>query len=282
MLPAGGLLLGVVTWLWVARRPKPAVDPVEANALHGGRMSMRDSLFVGVQSIISNGFGASVGLEAAYAQLGAALASLTGGALNLRRSDLRAFVGAGAGAAIAAAFGAPLTGAFYAFEIIIGSYTVANIAPVVGAALAATLVTRVLHAQPSSLHAAATDTLTLTHYLLFSLLGLICALIGIAIMRAVAATDAVASRLPGPAWPRPMLGALVLAALAFAAPQTLSAGHGAMRLDLGADLAMGVLVFSSSPSRPPRSWPWASASAAACSSPRCTWARWSDASTSSP
>jgi chloride channel protein, CIC family len=243
VLPAGGLLLGVVTWLWVSRRPKPAVDPVEANALHGGRMSMRDSLFVGVQSIISNGFGASVGLEAAYAQLGAAVASLTGGALNLRRSDLRAFVGAGAGAGIAAAFSAPLTGAFYGFEIIIGSYSIANITPVVVAALAATLVTAVLHAQPLSLHAAATDTLTLTHYLLFSLLGLICALIGIAIMRLVAMTDRTVSRLPGPAWPRPMFGALLLAILAWMAPQTLSAGHGAMRLAIGADLAIGALVF---------------------------------------
>ena len=131
VLPVGGLLLGAVTAAWLRRRPKPVVDPVEANALRGGRMSARDSAFVGVQSLISNGFGASVGLEAAYVQLGSGLASLTGGALNLRRSDLRAFVGAGAGAAIAAAFGAPLTGAFYAFEIIIGSYTVANIAPVV-------------------------------------------------------------------------------------------------------------------------------------------------------
>jgi chloride channel protein, CIC family len=243
VLPAGGLLFGLVTWLWVSRRPKPAVDPVEANALHGGRMSMSDSLFVGVQSIISNGFGASVGLEAAYAQLGAAIASLTGGALNLRRSDLRTFVGAGAGAGIAAAFGAPLTGAFYGFEIIIGSYSIANIAPVVAAALAATLVTALLHAQPLSLHATATDTLRLSHYLLFSVLGLICALIGIAIMRLVAATDGLVSRLPGPAWPRPMLGAVLLAALAWAAPQTLSSGHGAMGLGLGGELAMSALIF---------------------------------------
>ncbi|MDQ2860195.1 MAG: chloride channel protein, partial [Pseudomonadota bacterium] len=244
VLPAGGLLLGVLTWLWVARRPKPMVDPVEANALHGGRMSMRDSLFVGVQSIISNGFGASVGLEAAYAQVGAAIASLTGGALNLRRNDLRTFVGAGAGAGIAAAFGAPLTGAFYGFEIIIGSYAVANVAPVVAAALAATLVTGLLHAQPLSIHAVATDTLTLTHYLLFAALGLLCALVGVAIMRLVAITESVVSRLPGPAWPRLMLGGLVLAALAFAWPQTLSSGHGAMRAGLFADLAIGVLVIA--------------------------------------
>lgn len=49
----------------IARAKIPrAVDPIEANALHGGRMSVRDSLIVTAQTIISNGFGASVGLEA--------------------------------------------------------------------------------------------------------------------------------------------------------------------------------------------------------------------------
>ena len=38
-------------------------------------------------------------------------------------------VGCGAAGAIAAAFGAPLTGAFYAFELVIGSYTIANWRP---------------------------------------------------------------------------------------------------------------------------------------------------------
>ena len=40
------------------------VDPIEANALQGGRMSVTDSLFIGAQTLLSNGCGASVGLEA--------------------------------------------------------------------------------------------------------------------------------------------------------------------------------------------------------------------------
>ena len=69
-----------------------------------------------------------MGLEAAYAQMGGALASITGRLLQPAPQRPAHLVGAGAGAAIGAAFGAPLTGAFYAFEIIIGSYTVANVA----------------------------------------------------------------------------------------------------------------------------------------------------------
>jgi CIC family chloride channel protein len=242
-LPAGGAILGLVTWLWTRRRPGSPVDPVEANALHGGRMSSRDSIFVGAQSVISNGCGASVGLEAAYAQLGGGFASIVGRALNLRRSDLRAFVGAGAGAGIAAAFGAPLTGAFYAFEIIIGSYSVVNIAPVVAAAIAATLTSRLLRTQPIVLHSAVSDSLTISHYLLFAALGLVCAGLGVVVMRLVALIEQRVKRLPGPKGLRPALGGVLLMGIALADPHALSAGHGAMSAEVGVVFGLSALAL---------------------------------------
>jgi CIC family chloride channel protein len=242
-LPAGGALLAAVTWLWTRRRPGSPVDPVEANALHGGRMSIRDSLFVALQTVMSNGFGASVGLEAAYAQMGGATASLAGRSLNLRRNDLRTFVGAGAGAAIAAAFGAPLTGAFYAFEIVIGSYTVSNIAPVVAAALAGSLMTRLANFPPFVVHIGAGSGLALSHYILFAGLGMICAAFGVAVMRLVGWTDLLTNKVPGPKFLRQVVGGTFLALLALDFPQTLSAGHGAMHLDLTASLTMTALAL---------------------------------------
>src|SRR5215203_4268174 len=66
----GGLLLGLLN-LGLARwRPQTPIDPIEANALYGGRLSLADGAVVGAQNIVSNGFGASVGLKAAYAQAG--------------------------------------------------------------------------------------------------------------------------------------------------------------------------------------------------------------------
>ena len=141
---AGGLLVGASLWLASRRGLPPAVDPIEANALRGGRMSIRDSLAVAAQTLVSNGFGASVGLEAGYTQVGSGLASAVGARLRLRRNDLRVLVGAGAAGAIAAAFGAPLTGAFYGFEVVIGTYAVASVAPVLAAAIAGALLTQQL------------------------------------------------------------------------------------------------------------------------------------------
>jgi CIC family chloride channel protein len=226
-LPVGGLLLGLLTWLWRRGRPGPIVDPVEANALRGGRMSLRESAFLSLQTLISNGCGASVGLEAAYAQLGGAFASATGGGLQLRRNDRRILVGAGAGAAIGAAFGAPLTGAFYAFELIIGSYTVVSVAPVVAAALAGYLVVRALGGVPHIVDPTAVD-LGPPDYVACVGLGVLAAVVAIAVMRAVALTEEQLKRFRIPRPVRPMIGGGLVALLALWTPQILASGHGAL------------------------------------------------------
>ena len=146
-LPLGGAALALFTFLVKARK-RALVDAVEANALHGGQMSMKDSFIVSGQTLLSNGVGASVGLEAAYAQMGSGFASFAGRFLAVRRSDLRTLVGAGAGAGIAAAFGTPLAGAFYAFEIVIGAYTPSTIAPIAAACVSAVLTARGLGHSP--------------------------------------------------------------------------------------------------------------------------------------
>jgi CIC family chloride channel protein len=104
LVPAlGGLALAVIGVFVARRRTRPPVDPIEANALHGGAMSFRDSALVTAQTIISNGFGASVGLEAGYTQLASGIASKIGKGFRLRRADMRMLVGCGAAGAIAAA-----------------------------------------------------------------------------------------------------------------------------------------------------------------------------------
>jgi CIC family chloride channel protein len=243
-LPAGGLILGALAWLWARRRPGPPVDPVEANALRGGRMSLQDSAFVAVQTLISNGFGGSVGLEAAYTQVGASIASRLGVWLNLRRADLRLLVGAGAGAAIAAAFGAPLTGAFYAFEVVIGAYTVSGVAPVAAACLVGALVAR---ASGEGVYGMASLTLranqSFAAYGLYAGLGLVCAAFGIGVMRLVAVVEGLTGRLKLPRWLRPAIGGVILMAFALYSPQTLSSGHGALRYDLSTPLALKVVLI---------------------------------------
>jgi CIC family chloride channel protein len=241
-LPVGGLLLGGLGVALRRLKSPPLIDVVEANALYGGRMSLRGSLVVCLQTLLSNGFGASVGLEAAYAQAGGGLASAIGRRLRLRRQDLRTLVGAGAGAAIGAAFGAPLTGAFYAFEVVIGSYTPSMIAPVAAAALAAVLTAGSLGATPYSISVAVFRSPDAADYALYAALGAACAIFGIGLMQLAARGERLMQRLPGPVWIRPGLGGGLLALLALASPQILSSGHGALHADMVGALPLAVLA----------------------------------------
>ncbi|WP_298922861.1 chloride channel protein, partial [uncultured Bosea sp.] len=181
----GGLAVGFVSWFFFRRRSQP-VDPIEANALHGGRMSMRDSIIVALQTIGSSGSGASVGLEAGYTQAASGLASHIGRRLRLRRADMRLIVGCAAGGAIGAAFDAPLTGAFYAFELILGSYSIAVFVPVMAATFMATVTHDLLAPALLSVEVPAIGTITISDLPLVVLLGSACGLVGIVVMRAAA------------------------------------------------------------------------------------------------
>ena len=240
-LPIGGLLLALLARA-LRNRQRAPVDVVEANAMHGGRIPFSDNLIIAAQTILSNGAGASVGLEAAYAQMGGGFASQLGQWFALRRNDLRTLVGAGSGAAIGAAFGAPLTGAFYAFEIVIGNYTPAAIAPVMAASLVAVSVIRIMGVEPYLIATSANRSFPLESYVAYAGLGLACALIGIVIMRLVTAAEIRVQAWPKLARWRPVIGGFLLIPLALISPQTLSAGHGALHLDLTVHPALTFLV----------------------------------------
>jgi CIC family chloride channel protein len=234
----GGVLMGL-TGLALARWwPRRPVDPIEANALYGGRMSMNDSLILVGQTMLSNGSGASVGLEAGYAQIGSAIASRIGRSFRVRRADLRVLVGCGAAGAIAAAFNAPLTGAFYAFELVIGTYSLATMAPVVVSAISAVSVVRLLIPEEYGFDIRVPMAIDPTAYLPILALGMICALGGIAIMRGVTLTEEVFRRSRVPGWARPAIGGIFVGLLALISPQVLSSGHAALEVGLDAPYSM--------------------------------------------
>jgi CIC family chloride channel protein len=226
----GGLVLGLLQMLMRRIRPHDIVDPVEANALYGGRMSFIDSCRLAAATLISNGVGAALGLEAAYTQIGAGMLSVAGQKLRLRRADLRVFVAAGAAAAIAAAFNAPLAGAFYAFELILGNYAPAALAQVAMASLASTMVMRgTVGVDPIYLVNAPSLAFHEWQYPLFVVLGLGAAGIGITTMRAATWIEAKLKKLPTPDWLRPAIGGLLLSVVAVPFPQVLGSGHGAIQ-----------------------------------------------------
>lgn len=239
---AGGILLALLALLMRHRFKRQPVDPIEANALHGGRMSIGESLLVAVQTMISSGFGASVGLEAGYTQASAGFASRIAEALRLRRRDIRTLVGCAAAGAISAAFDAPITGAFYGFELIIGTYSVALVAPVLAASLAASLTAGWLGAFQTTVEIGPVPILTASDLAPFLLLGLIGGLFAVAVMQLTTGVERAfrLARIPG--WARPALGGALVGGLALLTPHVLASGHGALHVALESSAGWQMLL----------------------------------------
>jgi chloride channel protein, CIC family len=240
---AGGLLFGIARELIARYRPEREIDPIEANALHGGRMSLLGSIVVAAQTVWSSGVGASVGLEAGYTQFASGIASRIGLAFRLRRPDLRILVGCGAAGGIAGAFGAPLAGAFYAFELIIGGYSPNSLAPVGVSALVGYLVAQALAAAEIGVVGPERMTIAAHDLAIAAAIGLLSATLGILLMRGVAVCESLFVRLKlRPAW-RTAVGGLGVGLLAMVSPQVMSSGHGALRLSGMFDLSLATIAL---------------------------------------
>ena len=154
-------------------------------------MSLADSVFLAVQSLISCGFGLSLGIEGGFTQAAGAVGSKAGQLLNRRRHDVRSAGRCRRGRwQSAGAFGAPFAGAAYGFRAHpVGSYTVANLAPVVAASVSGTLSARALdrpHIRAHTLFDAFDVRPGMAHAVSAIVLGILC---GTVIGRAHARRD---------------------------------------------------------------------------------------------
>jgi CIC family chloride channel protein len=241
-LIGGAILLSLFGW-WAGQRFKNRLsDAIEANALQGGRLSFGGSLYITFQTMISNACGASVGLEAAYTQICSAIASFLGRGLAARRADMRLLVGCGAAGAIAAAFGAPLSGAFYAFEVVLGAYAVSSLVPVVASAVAASAVAGFLSSHNYLITAGPLQPVSATQYAHIILIASICTGASILVMLGVAQAERIFSSRHLPVPLRPIIGALLVWVLGMMSTRVLAAGHGALQANLVEAAPLGALA----------------------------------------
>src|SRR5260370_40388332 len=131
-------------------------------------------------------------------------------------------VGCGAAVGIAGAFGAPLAGAFYAFELVIGGYTPASLTPVGVAAVAGYFVAHAFGKLSLVVSVGPVGDVLGHDLAIAALLGILAALFGIGIMRGEALREDLLSK-TGIWLPlRPALGCLAVGLLALLTPHGMS------------------------------------------------------------
>lgn len=144
LIPAlGGIGAGLVLY-WGLRMagPQGASNVLEVVVTGDGRLRMRSALVKAISSLLTIVSGASIGREGSITQLTATFASRLGQQARWEPYRLRLLVACGAASGLAAAYNAPVAGAVFAAQIVLGSFSMTHFAPVVFASIIATMVSR--------------------------------------------------------------------------------------------------------------------------------------------
>ncbi len=239
----GGALIGVACkYLMPQGQPQGLADVIEASALRGARMSGLVALKAAIINAASIGFGASVGREGPAVHFGAALGSWLANSLHLTRSVSRTLLGCGAAAAVAASFNAPIAGALFASEVVIGNYALSAFAPVVIASVTATAASRYYFGDFPAFAIPEHSIQSLWEYPAFIGLGVVAGLTAMAFMKGTMTASDLSSRLPGPDWLKPAVGGLAVGVIAVWFPHVLGVGYGVTGSAVMAAFPFGMLL----------------------------------------
>ncbi|MBT4464745.1 MAG: chloride channel protein, partial [Rhodospirillaceae bacterium] len=223
----GGLLIGIaIKYLLPDERPQGLADVIESSALRGGHMLGRVGFKAAVINAASIGFGASVGREAPAVHFGAALASSMSKYLHLTQSVSRTLLGCGAAAAVAASFNAPIAGALFASEVVIGHYALSAFAPIVIASVTGTVISRYYFGDYPAFAIPEHIIESMWEFPAFVVLGVIAGLTAMVFMQAIMTANDGAQKMPIPGWMRPAVGGLIVGIMALWFPQVLGVGYG--------------------------------------------------------
>ncbi len=245
LVPAlGGLLAGPVIYL-LAREAKGHGVPqvMEAVTVSEGVMRPRIAIAKTLASALTIGSGGSSGREGPIVQIGSAIGSAFGQALRLSGRRLRTLVGCGAAGGIAAAFNAPVAGALFSLEIILGDFGVSHFSPIVISSVTATVVSRHYYGDFPAFQAPPYNLVSAWELLIYALLGVLAGIASVAYARALHRTENFFDKkVPGPGWLKPAIGGLLLGALAIKLPEILGVGYGAINQALHGDMKIWLLL----------------------------------------
>src|SRR5665213_2228265 len=134
----GGLVAGLIMYYGTrALQVGRSVDYMEAIVVGNGVIGARGTLTKSLSSLCTIASGGSIGREGSMVQLAALIGSKLGGLVHAPVPRLRLMVACGASAGIASAYNAPIAGALFVAEIVMGSIAMESFGPLLVASVTA-------------------------------------------------------------------------------------------------------------------------------------------------
>ncbi|MCF7823937.1 MAG: chloride channel protein [Candidatus Marinimicrobia bacterium] len=244
--------LGGAAVAWFVSRFAPEAkghgvpEVMNAVATQNGFIRMRVVVIKALASAMSIASGASVGREGPIVQVGSAFGSTVGQIFQVSARRMKTFLGCGAAAGIAATFNAPIAGAIFASEVILGDFSAAAIGPIIIASVFGTVVSRAIY---GDFPAFVPPTYTLNapvEIIFYIVLGLVTGVIGWLFVRSLYKTEDVFDGWKIHVAVKGLVGGAILGLVAVFLPQVLGVGYETMDTvlngNMGLMLALGLAL----------------------------------------
>ena len=248
----GGCVVAGLLWLGARRNWLPetrsggVADVMEARAVSQGRMALMPGLWSALIASVSLGSGGSSGREGPAVHLGGTLASAVTAPLGLPPRAARIILACGAAAAVSASFNAPVAGALFAFEVILGHYALRSIAPVATASVVGALLSRLHFGTQPAFTIPNIEPASVIDFVTVIPLGVAAAGLATAFILAGTALPRLISEraraIAWPLWALPPVGGLMIGVLGAIAPQVLGVGYEATATALAGGYAITTLA----------------------------------------
>ncbi len=244
----GGGIIGLICYFFPSAVKENGVHKVmEAVALNDGKIHSHTIVSASVTSAITIGSGGSAGREGPTVQIGSAIGSFLGRALNVSTERVRVLVGCGAAAGIAASFNAPLAGVLFSMEIILGEFTIHTFSPIVIASVIGTVTGRAMEGNEVTFDVPVHELVSQVEIVFYLLLGGLCGLVSKLFTWAYFKSGEIFSQQTAvSSLITPAIGGLFVGLLSIFVPEILGNGYGAMEEALNGQMFWGLaftLVF---------------------------------------
>jgi CIC family chloride channel protein len=243
VIPAlGGLIVGPLIYFFAREAKGHGVPEVMAAvALRGGVIRKRIAAIKALASAISIGSGGSVGREGPIVQIASALCSSIGQLLKVPASQLRIIVACGAAAGVAATFNAPIAGALFAAEIVVGNFALAQLSPIVISSVVATVVSRFFLGNHPAFGVPAYELVSPFELVPYMLVGVAAGFVALIFMRTLYWSEDFFDRIPIPEYSKAAVGGLMVGAIGIVLPNIFGVGYSTITSALTDQLPLALL-----------------------------------------
>ena len=210
----------------------------------GGRIPGRNSLVKLFAASLTLGGGGNAGREGPIVMIGAAISSWVGTRLGLSKQRLMFLCACGAAAGIAATFNAPLAGACFALEVILGTLSAEDFVFIVFASVSASLVSQQFLPDRASVPLSQSlDLFSQSDYLLVAVAALVATLVGIGFSKLIYLVwDGIDLVYHWNAWFRPVAGSLLLGVFLYFFPLLYGTGESVQLRVLSGDFPVWMIL----------------------------------------